>query len=188
MVPRACEVFFPELLQAQEVPAGPQEHHPEGSLFNHIVQVVARCTTIEGRFAALMHDMGKLLTPKESWPKHHGHDSLGKPLVRGICQRFKVPARLRNIAVFITAEHMRVSNLRDSKLLQLAERALKMRACEPLIECVQADKGIEATQRLEKAIRVASIPARNLGVLLDGNPQAIKSRILQKRILLLRQE
>jgi len=189
MVPRACEVFFPELLQAQEVPAGPQEHHPEGSLFNHIVQVVARCTTLEGRFAALMHDMGKLLTPKELWPKHHGHDSLGEPLVMGLCQRLKVPAYLRDIAVFITAEHMRVSsNLRDSKLLQLAERALRMRACEALIECVQADKGIEATQRLEKAIKVASIPARTLGVLLDGSPQAIKSRILQKRIQLLRQE
>ena len=188
MVPRACGVFFPELLQTQEVPAGPQKYHPEGSLFNHIVQTVARCTTIEGRFAALMHDMGKLLTPKELWPKHHGHDSLGEPLVRGICQRLKVPARLRDTAVLVTAEHMKVSNLRDSKLLQLAERALRMRAHEALIECVQADQGMEATQRFEKALRVVSIPARELGVLLEGNPQAIKSRILQRRILLLRQE
>jgi hypothetical protein len=83
---------------------------------------------------------------------------------------------------------MKVSNLRDSKLLQLAERALRMRAHEALIECVQADQGMEATQRFEKALRVVSIPARELGVLLEGNPQAIKSRILQRRILLLRQE
>jgi tRNA nucleotidyltransferase (CCA-adding enzyme) len=188
VVPRACKVFFPELLQAQEVPAGPQEHHPEGSLFAHIMQVVARCTTTEGRFAALMHDMGKLLTPKEKWPRHHGHDSIGGPLVKEICQRLRVPALLRDIATFVCEEHMKVAGpLRDGKLIELACRALRARADKALVEVCRADgAGEEALLRLEKALKVASIPARELGINLTGSAQTIRERILQKRIELSR--
>jgi len=187
MVPEACEVFFPELPKAQEVPAGPQEHHPEGSLFNHIVQVVAKCTTIEGRFAALMHDMGKILTPREQWPHHYGHDSLGGPLVKEICQRLKVPARLRDIAVLVCEEHMRAASpLRPGKLIDLAARAVRTGAEQALVEVCRADRaGTEAIQRLEKALKIVSVPARELGVSLQGDPQAIRQRILQKRVDLL---
>jgi len=190
LVPRACEVFFPELLQAQEVPAGPLEHHPEGSLFSHVMQVVAKCTTAEGRFAALMHDMGKLLTPKEEWPRHHGHDSLGGPLVKGICQRLKVPAHLRDCAVFVCEEHMKAAgSLRNGKLIDLASRALRARADKALVEVCRADgAGEEAIERLERAFRVVSIPARELGVNLAGSAQTIRERILQKRIELLKSE
>jgi len=189
VIPRACEVFFPELLQAQETPAGPSEYHPEGSLFNHVVQVVAGCTTQEGRFSALMHDMGKILTPREEWPRHHGHDSQGGPLVRGICQRLKVPAYLRDCAVLVCEEHMRAAHsLRDGKLVELACRALRARADKALVEVCRADRGREETiTRLERALQVASIPARDLAIPLEGDGQAVRQRILQRRIELLRQ-
>jgi hypothetical protein len=77
--------------------------------------------------------------------------------------------------------------LRDGKLIELACRALRARADKALVEVCRADgAGEEALLRLEKALKVASIPARELGVLLEGNSQAIKERILQRRIQLLR--
>jgi len=192
LVPKACEVFFPELLQAQEVPAGPIEYHPEGTLFAHIVQVVAKCTTLEGRFAALMHDMGKLVTPKEKWPKHYGHDTLGVPLIKEICQRLKVPIHLVNIAVFVCKEHMRAARLiKENKLITLACNALRIGAGEALLEVFKADKNGRyeaALHRLEKALKVAAIPIEELGIPLEGNPQTVRERILQKRIQLLKQE
>ena len=188
MVPEACRVFFPELIKAQEVPAGPQEHHPEGSLFNHIVQVVAKCTTIEGRFAALMHDMGKILTPREQWPHHYGHDSLGAPLVREICQRVKIPARLRDVAVLVCKEHMRATSpLRPGKLIDLAARVVRTGAEQALVEVCPADKPGVSLERLKRALEVVKIPGRNLGVSLNGTPEAIRQRILQRRIALLEQ-
>ncbi len=32
---------------------------------------------IDVRFATLCHDLGKGLTPKEFWPRHHGHGPAG---------------------------------------------------------------------------------------------------------------
>lgn len=184
MVPEACEVFFPELLKTQEIPVGPQKHHPEGNLFNHIVQVMSRCATPESRFAGLMHDMGKILTPATEWPRHYNHDVVGEPLVREICQRLRIPAKLRNIAVFCAREHMRAASpLRDGKLIMLAEKSLRVGAAKALVELCSADGTSEETiSRLKKAIEIVSIPASKLNVEITGSPFNIRERIFHKRI------
>lgn len=188
-VPEACGTFFPELLEAQNIPAGPQEHHPEGDLLSHIIEVVKGCKTVEGRFAALLHDCGKLITPPHQWPRHFGHDVVGEPLAREISQRLRVPVYLRDVAAFVARNHMKAArpDLRPAKLIQPAEAGLKARAHTALVEVCRADGAPEeAIQRLEKALRVASIPARELGVSLQGTGAQIRERIIQKRVEILK--
>lgn len=77
-------VVFPEL-DALRGQLQPVEHHPEGDAFEHTMQVLDRASAltsdIKVRFAALCHDIGKGVTPKEMLPKHHGHDAKGAEIV-----------------------------------------------------------------------------------------------------------
>ncbi len=45
----------------------------------------------EVRFAALVHDLGKGLSPKEHWPHHYGHETSGLPILEKMCDRLRVP-------------------------------------------------------------------------------------------------
>ena len=70
--------WFPEVDNLIGVPAGNPAHHPEGDTFNHTMHAL-RYTADKGhdeltRMFALAHDLGKPDTPKEQWPKHHGHE------------------------------------------------------------------------------------------------------------------
>ena len=83
----ACDclsVVFSEI-DALRGKTQPVEHHPEGDAFEHTMQVLDRAssltTDVMVRFAALCHDIGKGVTPKEMLPKHHGHDAKGAEIV-----------------------------------------------------------------------------------------------------------
>ena len=57
------------------------------------------------RFAALLHDLGKGVTPSATWPAHHGHEGLGVQLVKDVSARLKVPTECRDLAVLAAREH-----------------------------------------------------------------------------------
>jgi tRNA nucleotidyltransferase (CCA-adding enzyme) len=59
------------------------------------------------RFAALVHDLGKAATPKESWPSHAGHEQLGAALIEQLSQRLKVPVEHRELGVMVSLHHTR---------------------------------------------------------------------------------
>jgi len=84
----------PELVALDGVPQ-PAEHHPEIDTLVHVGMVLeqARKLTADPRvhFAALVHDLGKGLTPRELLPKHHDHEARGVPLVRALGARLGVP-------------------------------------------------------------------------------------------------
>jgi tRNA nucleotidyltransferase (CCA-adding enzyme) len=78
------------------------------------------------RFAALMHDLGKALSPPEKWPSHHGHEEAGVPLIEDLCNRLKVPNNYRELAILTARHHAsvhRAGELRPSTLLKLLETA-----------------------------------------------------------------
>ena len=118
---RACgalEVLLPELARLDGVPQ-PAAHHPEVDTFVHVMMVVdlaaKRDESLEVRFAALMHDLGKGVTPPEEWPAHHDHDEEGVPLVEALCDRLKVPSVCRELAVAMSREHTRVHRSKELK-------------------------------------------------------------------------
>ena len=104
----AIEVLFPELHQLIDVEQ-PKIHHPEGDVWIHSLMVldasVLLSDDVSVRFSALVHDFGKGLTPKEYYPRHHGHEAAGVALVTAFCQRYRVSNELRNLAEKATEFH-----------------------------------------------------------------------------------
>jgi tRNA nucleotidyltransferase (CCA-adding enzyme) len=120
--------IMPELDVLWGVPQ-PALHHPEVDTGVHMMLVVdyaaGRGFDLAVRFAALMHDLGKGVTPPEDWPGHHGHEGLGLKLIEALCKRLKVPNECRELALMTAREHGNVSRaevLRPNTLVTLFER------------------------------------------------------------------
>jgi tRNA nucleotidyltransferase (CCA-adding enzyme) len=60
---------------------------------------------VDVRFATLCHDLGKGLTPKALWPRHHGHGPAGVKLVEQLCARLRVPNDIRDLAKLVAEFH-----------------------------------------------------------------------------------
>lgn len=124
----ALKVLLPELDALWGIPQ-PIKHHPELDTGVHVLmvlqQAVRQNAPLEVRFAALLHDLGKGLTPEDLLPAHHGHEEDGVPLVEAVCERLKVPKPCRDLAVMVCREHLRVhrsEELRHSSIVALCER------------------------------------------------------------------
>lgn len=104
----ALAVLFPELAALKDV-AQPVQYHPEGDVWTHSLMVLDAAARLseEGmvRWAALMHDLGKGLTPKALWPKHSGHEKAGVPLVSAIAKRYRISKKWQGFAERVTAYH-----------------------------------------------------------------------------------
>ncbi len=67
------------------------------------------------RFAALCHDLGKGVTPKEQWPSHRGHEKMGIPLIEQIGKRIKAPAAHIRLAKLVSEFHLHLHRIEDLK-------------------------------------------------------------------------
>jgi tRNA nucleotidyltransferase (CCA-adding enzyme) len=93
------------------------------------------------RFAVLMHDLGKARTPRELWPKHHGHEEAGVPLVEAVADRLRVPGSHRELAILAAREHTlvhRALELRPETVLKLLQECDAFRRPERFTELLQA--------------------------------------------------
>ncbi len=104
----ALQVLFPEIDNLYGIPA-PAKWHPEIDTGVHtlmtLTMAAALSDELDVRFATLLHDVGKALTPPEKWPSHHGHGAAGVPVVAALCQRLRVPNHLRDLALIVTEFH-----------------------------------------------------------------------------------
>lgn len=104
----ALKVLFPEIDALYGVPA-PEKWHPEIDTGVHTLMTLTMSAMlspdIDIRFATLCHDLGKGLTPKHLWPRHHGHGPAGVKLVEQLCQRLKVPNDMRDLAKLVAEFH-----------------------------------------------------------------------------------
>ena len=111
------ELVFPEIF-ALKGKTQPPQYHPEGDAYCHtmqIVDVVARKTqTIEARFAALVHDIGKGKTPEEMLPHHYGHEQCGLLVLDAWNKRMTLPKSWLMAAHFVIKEHMRAPLLKKT--------------------------------------------------------------------------
>jgi len=104
----ALAVLFPEVDALYGVPA-PAKWHPEIDTGVHTLMTLTMAAMlspdVDVRFATLCHDLGKGLTPKEQWPRHHGHGPAGVKLVDGLCKRLRVPNEIRDLAKLVAEFH-----------------------------------------------------------------------------------
>jgi len=140
----ALAVLLPELDVLFGVPQ-PQQYHPEIDTGLHVQMALDlaadRQRPVEVRFAVMLHDLGKGVTASSEWPAHRGHESVGVPLVRSVCERLRAPTAFRDLAVAVCALHLRchaVMKMRPVKILAMLEEADLLRRPERLESFVQA--------------------------------------------------
>jgi len=124
----ALQVIFPEVNALFGVPQ-PEKWHPEIDTGIHVLMVLAQTARLSDnpvvRFAALMHDLGKGITPADVLPRHIGHEASGVPLVNAVCDRWRVPNEYRDLALLTCAQHGKlhaVFEMRASTLLDFLEQ------------------------------------------------------------------
>ena len=190
--------FLPEIFRMPEIPAGPLEHHPEGDLFTHSVQVLQRVAATTNaplaRFCAFFHDLGKLATDPALYPKHHGHDDAGFGVAADFCNRLCLPAKYRKALAWVSRLHGKANKwdeLRDSTKVRMADQAIKAGIADILPLVSAADKpGIQLIAGWDNAVRIAGMSTRELGIdqeQLESMPiENRHSFILQKRVDVLR--
>jgi tRNA nucleotidyltransferase (CCA-adding enzyme) len=190
----AGRCYLPELFRMPHVPAGPLEHHLEGDLFSHSIQVlqrvsVASCDPLT-RFCAFFHDIGKLDTPPPLYPRHHGHEQAGFGIADRFCRRLRLPTHYCKALSWVSRLHGRLSRwdeLRDSTKLRTAEQAIKGGIADilPLVSAADKAGGTEPGEWRE-VLRVAGMSSTDLGVELQDlermQPPARADFILQKRV------
>ena len=138
--------ILPELDVLWGVPQPPL-HHPEVDTGVHIMLVIDYAAeqglALELRFAALVHDLGKGVSPSETWPAHHGHEFTGMKLVTQVCKRLKVPNECRDLALMTAREHGNVSRalqLRANTIVTLFERCDAFRKPERFAQMLLASE------------------------------------------------
>lgn len=192
--------LLPELDRLFGVPQR-AEYHPEIDTGVHVMMVVdtaaVRGHALAVRFAALLHDLGKGTTPQEEWPRHIAHETRSVKLVESVCQRLKVPAECRDLAVLVARYHgdiHRAAELRPETIVRLFERCDALRRpqrFEQLLEACAADfngrlgwaeKPYPAPARLHCAL--AAVQAVPAGEIAKGcaDPAQIPQRIQAARV------
>lgn len=121
----ALKKLMPEIDRLFGVPQ-PEIHHPEIDTGVHTLLVldeaVKSSQSRSVRFAALLHDLGKGVTPKEQWPRHIGHETAGLPLLDDFCDRLRVPNSYRKLAAAVMRHHLnchRALELKSKTILKL---------------------------------------------------------------------
>jgi tRNA nucleotidyltransferase (CCA-adding enzyme) len=123
----------------------PEAPHPEIDTGVHLMMVLdmaARLSAPLGvRFACLVHDLGKGTTPADALPRHIGHEQRSARLLRAVCERWRVPVEVRELADVVAREHgniHRSGDLHAAAIVRLLERCDALRKPERFDEVLLA--------------------------------------------------
>ncbi len=139
----ALKVWFKELDALFGVPQRP-EYHPEIDCGIHALMSLEAAHKAQGslavRWAALVHDLGKALTPADVLPRHIGHEKRGLAPLKAIHMRLKVPNDCAELAAFSSEFHThvhRAMELKGSTIIRLFNRLDVWRKPERFEEFLQ---------------------------------------------------
>ena len=112
--------ILPEIEKLYEVPENPK-YYIEKNTGEHTERVIQSLNAddIKLNLAALFHDVGKSVTPKEDYPHHKDHDILGIDLIKNISKRLKIPNGYRDFCVYACKHHGKFRYVNDMKLSKL---------------------------------------------------------------------
>ena len=129
----ALERLLPEVNQLWGVPQR-ADYHPEIDTGIHLMMVLDMSARLDAplpvRFACLCHDLGKGTTPADVLPKHIGHEERSARLLKGVCQRLRIPTDCRELADVVAREHGNIHRSGDfnaAALVRLLERCDALR-------------------------------------------------------------
>ena len=199
---RACgalKVLFPELDALFGIPQRP-EYHPEIDCGVHTMMSLQQACranySLDVRFAVLLHDLGKALTPADELPRHIMHEERGIRPVTEVCDRLRVPTNTKQLALAVCKEHLKCHqalSLKPGTLWRLLQRLDVLRRPERVEAFVQACEcdsrgrlGLEdrdypqASYILEAIQVVRSIKAQDLPADVQGPD--IGEMLIERRI------
>ncbi|WP_309680122.1 multifunctional CCA addition/repair protein, partial [Polaromonas sp.] len=140
----ALQRLLPEVARLWGVPQR-ADYHPEVDTGVHLMMVLDRAAQLDAslavRFACLCHDLGKGETPTDMLPRHIGHEVVSARLLRGVCERLRVPVECRELADVVAREHgniHRSSEFSAAALVRLLERCDAFRKPRRFAEVLQA--------------------------------------------------
>lgn len=136
--------LLPEVDRLWGVPQRP-EYHPEVDTGVHLMMVLDMSAQLGAplatRFACLCHDLGKGTTPADVLPRHIGHEERSARLLRGVCERLRVPVECRELADVVAREHgniHRSGEFNAAALVRLLERCDALRKPERFAQVLLA--------------------------------------------------
>jgi len=125
------------------------DYHPEIDTGIHTLMALQQAAILSDkpsiRFAVLVHDLGKGVTPSHILPSHSGHEARGLPLVKAVCDRLKAPNEHRQLAMIVTEFHLlchKALELRPTTLLTLLKTVGAIKSptkLEDFLTCCTAD-------------------------------------------------
>jgi tRNA nucleotidyltransferase (CCA-adding enzyme) len=159
----ALKALLPEVDALFGVPQ-PAAHHPEIDTGLHVLSVLRQCAEhrqpLAVRWACLLHDVGKGLTPMADWPRHIAHEVKGLKLIRALNSRSKAPKDCQELALLVGEYHTH------------GHRALELKA-STLLELLQHFDVFRRPQRFEAFIAACEMDARGrAGLEQRAYPQA----------------
>ncbi|SDA78574.1 tRNA nucleotidyltransferase (CCA-adding enzyme) [Pseudomonas sp. NFACC15-1] len=159
----ALRVLMPEVDALFGVPQ-PEAHHPEIDTGVHTLSVLEQAARhqqpLTVRWACLLHDLGKGLTPQHEWPRHIAHEHTGLKLIKAVSERFKAPRDCQELALLVGQYHTH------------GHRALELKA-STLLELLQSFDVYRRPQRFEEFIAACEMDARGRkGLEQRSYPQA----------------
>ena len=125
------------------------DYHPEIDTGIHTLMALQQAAILSDkpaiRFAVLVHDLGKGITPDHILPSHSGHEARGLPLVKEVCDRLKAPNEHRQLAMTVTEFHLlchKARELQPDTLLSLLKTVGALKSStklEDFLTCCTAD-------------------------------------------------
>jgi len=197
----ALAAVFPEVDALFGVPQPPQ-WHPEIDTGLHSMQVLEVAAELSPdtsvRFAGLVHDVGKGLTPRDEWPRHLGHEESGAKLIERMSARLRIPNDHRELAVLVARHHARAHRVAEQRpgtvldLLELTDAFRRPERFERFLLACEADargrgpqlRAVPYTQgaRLRAARRAAASVRLDPAILERNTGPAIAERLRSARI------
>ena len=127
----ALEKLFHEIDALFGIPQD-KKGHPEIDTGTHTIMALNQSTRLSSdptiRFAVLVHDLGKATTPKNKLPNHDGHEERGVSIIDGLCKRYKIPNKYRDLAVCVSKFHLDCHQIQEMKPKEILERLEKLDA------------------------------------------------------------
>jgi tRNA nucleotidyltransferase (CCA-adding enzyme) len=124
----ALQKLLPEVARLWGVPQR-ADYHPEVDTGIHLMRVLDMAAQLQApltvRFACLGHDLGKGTTPADMLPRHIGHEESSAVLLKGLCERLRVPTDCREMADVVAREHSNIHRSGDfsaAAVVRLLER------------------------------------------------------------------
>jgi tRNA nucleotidyltransferase (CCA-adding enzyme) len=124
----ALKKLLPEVDRLWGVPQR-AEYHPEIDTGVHLMMVLDMAARLKAplavRFACLGHDLGKGTTPADVLPRHIGHEERSARLLKGVCERLRVPTDCRELGEVVAREHGNIHRSAEfgaAALVRLLER------------------------------------------------------------------